>query len=119
MVGESKVLIYRQKIIKKRGGSGQEAVANGEIMIQDQRARAAVTWVMVGRVKSDFIDTWLVDKIKGDNYVVISFWLVTSLVVPYVMAPTNLAFNELLKMTEVVCCVRGVGYHETGAMHMV
>ena len=33
---------------------------------------------------------------------IISLWLVSSLVVPYVMAPTNLAFNELLKMTELV-----------------
>ena len=60
-----------------------------EIMIQDQRAKEALTWAMVGRVKSGFIDTWLVEKNKGDNYVVISLWLVTSLVVLYVMAPTN------------------------------
>ena len=39
--------------------------------------------------KTGFIDTY-----KGDNYVVISFWLVSSLVVPYVRAPWNLAFNE-------------------------
>ena len=43
-----------------------------EIMIQDQRAKAVVTWAMVGRVKSGFNDTWLVDKNKGDNCVVIS-----------------------------------------------
>ena len=35
----------------------------------------------------------IVDKNKGDNYVIIS------LVVPYVMASTNLAYHELLKMT--------------------
>ena len=29
---------------------------HGEIMIQDQRAKAAVTWAMVGKVKSGFID---------------------------------------------------------------
>ena len=59
---------------------------------------------MVGRVKRGFTDMWLVDKNKGDNYVVSSCWLVTSLVVPYIMAPMNLAFNELLlKMTKLVC----------------
>ena len=62
---------------------------HGEIMIQDQRAKVVATWVMVGRVKSGFIDTRLVDKNKKDNYAVISLWLVTSLVVPYVMVPTN------------------------------
>ena len=56
----------------------------------------------MGRVKSGFIDGWLADKKKGDNYVVISLWLVTSLVVPYVMAPTNLTFNGLLKMTQLI-----------------
>ena len=82
---------------------------HGEIMVQDQRAKAAVTWAMVERIKSGFIDTWLVDKNEGDNCVVISLWLVTSLVVPYVMAPTNLAFNELLKMaveSDVYCIIR-------------
>ena len=74
-----------------------------EIMMQDQIAKVVVTWTKVGRVKSGFIDTWLVDKNKGDNYVVISLWLVTSLVVHYVMAPANLALNELLKMAELVC----------------
>ena len=59
-----------------------------EIIIQNLRAKAAVA-----RVKSGFIDMWLVDKNKGENYVVISLWLVTSIVVPYVMAPTSLAFN--------------------------
>ena len=68
---------------------------HGEIMIQDQRAKAAETSAMVGRVKSGFIDTWFVDKNKGD-YVVISLWLVTSLVVPYVKVLTNLAFKQLL-----------------------
>ena len=51
---------------------------HGEIMIQDQRAKAAVIWAMVGRVKSGFIDMWLLDKNKGDNYVVISLWCVMS-----------------------------------------
>ena len=44
---------------------------HGEIMIQDHRAKAEVSWAMVGRVKSDFIDMWLVDENKGDVYVVI------------------------------------------------
>ena len=61
----------------------------GRIMIQDQRVKEVVTWAMVGRVKSGCIDTWLFEKRKGGNYVVISLWLVISLMVPYVMAPTN------------------------------
>ena len=65
-------------------------------MIQDQRAKA------VGIVKSGFINTWFVDINKGDNCVVISLWLVTSPVVPYVMAPMNLAFNKLLEINELV-----------------
>ena len=74
-----------------------------EIVIQNQRAKVAVTWAMVGRVKSGFIDTWLVDKNKLNNYVVISLWFVTSFEVPHIITPTNLALNELLKMTELVC----------------
>ena len=66
---------------------------HGEIMRQDQRAKGVVTWAVVGRVKSGFIDTCLVDKNKVD--VVISLWLVTSLLVPYVMAQINFAFNEM------------------------
>ena len=69
---------------------------HGEIMLQDQRAKVALTWAMVEKLRSGFIDMWLVYKNKGGNYVVIS------LVVPYVMASTNLAFNELLKMTKLV-----------------
>ena len=57
----------------------------------------------MGKGKEWLFDPWLVDKNKGNHYVVISLWLVSSLVVPYVMAPTNLAFYELLKMTELVC----------------
>ena len=34
---------------------------------------------------------------------VISLWLATSLMVPYVKAPMNLAYNELFKMTKLVC----------------
>ena len=45
-----------------------------EIMIKDQRAKVAVIWTMVN---SGFIDTCSVDKNTGDNYVVISLWLVT------------------------------------------
>ena len=75
---------------------------HGEIMNQDQRAKAAVTWAMVGRVTSGFTDTWLLNKAKGGHYLVISLWLITFLVVLYVMTPTNLAFNNMLKMTELV-----------------
>ena len=44
---------------KKRGGRGHGAAQqmHGKIMIQDQRAKAAVTWTMVGRVKRGIIDT--------------------------------------------------------------
>ena len=49
---------------------------HGVIMIQ------VVSWAIVKRIKSGSTDTWLVDKSKGDNYVVISLWLVTSIVVP-------------------------------------
>ena len=44
----------------RKRGQGGSANAWGD-MIQVQRAKAAVTWAMVGRVKSGFIDTWLVD----------------------------------------------------------
>ena len=73
-------MIYKEKINKKRGGGGgsKEGVAAN---VWDKRGKEAVTWAMVGRVKSGFTDTWLVDKSKGENYVVISRWLVTSLVV--------------------------------------
>ena len=88
---------------KKRGGRGQGAAANAwVIMIQDQRAKEALIWAMVGGVKNGFIDRWLVDKNKGDNYVVISLCLVTSLVHYLVTAPTNLAFSKFLKMNELV-----------------
>ena len=90
---------------KKRGEGGREwQHMHREIMIQDQRAKAAISWAMVRRVKCGLIiiNTWSVNKDKGDNYVVISLWLVTSLVHCFVMAPTNLAFKELLKMAELV-----------------
>ena len=88
-------MIYRKKIIKRQGEVGRELQQiHGESMIQDQRAKTAVTWAMVGGIMSDFIDARLVDKNKGDKYVVISLWLVTSLVVPYAMAPTNFAFKS-------------------------
>ena len=57
---------------------------------------------MVERVRSGFIETWLVDKNKGGKYVEVSLWLITSPVVTCVMSPMNLAFNELLKMTGLV-----------------
>ena len=72
-------------------------------MIQDQSQRDG-NLAMVESVKSGFIiiDMWLVDKKKGDNYVVISLWLVTSSVHCFVLAPTNHAIKELLKMIELV-----------------
>ena len=80
---------------KKRGGRRQgPQPVHREIMMQDQRAKAGVAWAMVRRVKSGFIDMWLVDKNKGDHYVIISLRSVTSLVVPYVKAPTNLKMTE-------------------------
>ena len=76
---------------------------HGEIMIQDQTAKTAVILAMVGRVKSGLIDTWFVDKNEGDNYVVILLWFATSPVHCLVMTPTNLEFNELQRMNELVC----------------
>ena len=70
--------------------------------MQDQRVKAAVAWAMVGMVKSGFIDMWLENKNKGDNHVIISLWLVISLVVFYAVATTNLAFNKLLKITKLI-----------------
>ena len=56
-VGDSKVLTCGEKIIKREGGRGQGVVA---IAWGDDdtgsRAKAAVTWAMVGRMKSGFID---------------------------------------------------------------
>ena len=77
----------REKI-KIEGGREQQPV-HGQIMIQDQRAKAVVTWAMAERVKSCFIGKGLVDKNKEDNYVVVSLWLATFLVVLYVKASTN------------------------------
>ena len=51
---------------KKSGGRERQQM-HGEIIIQDQRAKAAITLAMVGRVKSGFMDISLVDKNKGDN----------------------------------------------------
>ena len=68
-------MIYREKIIKRI----KKKQMYGKIMLQDQKAKAAVAWANVGRVKSGFINIWLGDKNKGVNYVVISLWLVTSL----------------------------------------
>ena len=70
---------------------------HGGIMIQYRRAKGGGNLGNGG-----FIDAWSFDKNKGDNYVVISLWLVTFLLVPYVIAPKNLAFNERLKMTKLV-----------------
>ena len=83
-VGDSKILTCREMIVKGEGEGGRERQPmHGEIVIQEQRAKAAVTWAMVGSVQSGFIEKWLVAKNEGDNNVVISLWLVTSCVVPY------------------------------------
>ena len=58
-IRESK-LTCREKIIKRQEGGRQRHPNHEEIMIQDQRAKAAATWAMVRRVKNGFIDTWLV-----------------------------------------------------------
>ena len=58
-------MIYKEEIIKRDGEVGRERQQmHGEIMTQDQRAKAAVTWAMVGGVKSGNTDTWLVDKTR-------------------------------------------------------
>ena len=85
-----------------------------EIMIKDQRAKVAVTWAMVGRVKSVFIDTCLVDKNKEDN-VVNSLWLVTSFVVLNVMAPIEPCIQRTVKddrnrLLGPRCTVYNIGY---------
>ena len=70
------------EIIKREEeGDWEWQSVHGEIMIQDQRAKADITWAMVGMVKSGSMDMWLVDKNKGDNYAVISLWVIISLVV--------------------------------------
>ena len=91
----------RKQIKKREVGQGETASAWGD---QDAGSKSQSEGNLGngGKGESSFIDLWLVDKNKGDNYVVISIWLVTFLVVPYVKAPTNLAFNKLLKMTEPV-----------------
>ena len=60
----------KEKIIKREGEGGRERQPiHGEIMIREQKAKEAVTLAVAGRVKSGFIDMWLVNKNKGDNYV--------------------------------------------------
>ena len=84
-VGDSKIFVCKEKIIKKKGeGDRERQPLNGVIMIQDHRAKAAVTWAMLGRVRSGFIDILKnkkkqkkttkkkQPKNKVDNYVVIS-----------------------------------------------
>ena len=89
-------MIFREKIIKREGEVGRaRQQMHGEIMIQDQRAKVVVTWAVVGKVKSGFIDTWLGDKNKGDNYVVIPCGALCH-------DSKNLAFCEMLKMAELV-----------------
>ena len=74
----------------RRGGRGQGAAANAwgdhDTGSMDQSGGNLGNG---GKVKSGFLNTWLGDKNKGDNYVVISLWLVTSLVHCLVMAPTD------------------------------
>ena len=55
-VGESKILTSREKIINREGeGAKGWQQMHGEIMIQNQRAKTAVTWSIVRRVKNGFI----------------------------------------------------------------
>ena len=60
-----------------------------------------------GNVKGGFIETWLVNKNKGDNYVVIWLLWVTSLVVPYVIQRTfkNDRISLLNPRWTVLCVV--------------
>ena len=59
--GEQNIDMQGEGNKKEMEGGREQQPVHGEIMIQDERAKAAVTWTMVGRGKSDFIDTWLVD----------------------------------------------------------
>ena len=46
--------MYREKVIKREGKVSREhQQTHGEIMIPDQRAKVAVTWAIVGRVKKE------------------------------------------------------------------
>ena len=102
--GEQRTCIDTQgDINKKRGGSGQGSAANAwGNHDTGSKSQSSCNLDNGERGKERLYRQRLVDKNKGDNYVVISLWLFTSLVVPYVMALTNLAFNKLLKMTELV-----------------
>ena len=74
---------------------------HGEIMIQDQRAKAAVLGNGGAGKGTDWLkDMRPADKNKGDNYVVISLWFVISLIVPYDKAPTTLLATNFFKLTE-------------------
>ena len=62
-VGESKVLTYREEIIKKEEEGGRERQPSyRKIITQDRRAKAAVIWEMLGRVKTVFIDMFFFIK---------------------------------------------------------
>ena len=62
-VGESKVLTYREEIIKrKRKRVWERQPLNRKMIIH--RAKAVVTWAMLGRVKSVFIDMVFLYKNK-------------------------------------------------------
>ena len=50
-------LNYNIVILITRVRGEQSQTMHGKIKIQDQRAKAAVTWAVVGRVESGFIDT--------------------------------------------------------------
>ena len=85
--------MYREEIIK-RGERWQGAAGNA--WRDHDTGSKSQSCGNLGNDEGCFIDTWLVDKNKGDNYKVISFLLVISLVVFSVKALTNLAFNKLL-----------------------
>ena len=65
---------------------------------------------MVGRVKSGFIDTWLIDRNKEDNYVVISLSLVTSLVVFFLSWLQRTVKNDWAALLSPNCTVLEKGY---------
>ena len=102
MVGKSKILIYREKLIKREGEVGRERQQmHEEIMIQDQRAKAAVTWPIMGRVKSGF--TIMTMLIKTKEIIMwqfhvggfLSLWCLFMALKNF----AKVAFNELVKMT--------------------
>ena len=82
---------------KKLGGWGKarelQQMLGGIMIVQDQRVKEVVTWAMVGRVKSGFIDTWLFEKRKGGNFTLVGYFSYGALCH---------VSNELLNITDLV-----------------